>query len=101
MPSSTGVERKIRLVWEKVLGHSNFSNQDNFFEVGGHSLLILNVQEYFQQVFKQEIPLVDFYKYTSIQSLTQLLTRQDKENITEMVSRIRKRIGKRVRKELI
>lgn len=101
MPSANGIERKIRLVWEKVLGHSNFSNQDNFFEVGGHSLLILNVQEYFQQVFNRQIPLVDFYKYTSIQSLTHLFTQQDQENITDMVGQIRMRIRKRIRKELI
>ena len=39
LPNSSALERQLHRLWEQVLGHSNFNNQDNFFLLGGDSLL--------------------------------------------------------------
>jgi hypothetical protein len=90
------VERKVRHIWENILGSTNFGNQDNFFDIGGHSLLILNVQEAMRKLFNREIPLVEFYKYTTIAAQARLFG--DDAPQKEVIDRIRQRIQRRIQR---
>ncbi|MDG2080614.1 MAG: amino acid adenylation domain-containing protein [Bacteroidales bacterium] len=90
---SNNIESKVRLVWKRVLGHNNFGNDDNFFEVGGHSLLLLKLKEEFDISFDKVIPLVDYYRYTNIKSLAKRFTDMDENNTT--INDIRERIANR------
>ncbi len=89
----TGIEKKIRAIWENVLGNNNFDSEDNFFEVGGHSLLLLKIKEHFEKKFDKVIPLVDYYKYTNIKSLAKKFMEQ--EDNTNAIKEIRKRLVNR------
>ncbi len=91
--TATSTEQKISNIWKKVLGHSNFSVGDNFFDVGGHSLLIVEMKEIIEEVFHKNIALTDMYKYTSIKSLSKLF--MSSEENKSMVNNIRSRIAKR------
>jgi hypothetical protein len=42
-PPAPGMERIIAEIWQSVLGVEQVSADDNFFEIGGHSLLSLRV----------------------------------------------------------
>ncbi|MGB0521890.1 MAG: amino acid adenylation domain-containing protein [Flammeovirgaceae bacterium] len=44
-------------IWESVLGVNQVSVTDNFFEVGGHSLLAANVLSHIRETFQLEMPL--------------------------------------------
>ncbi len=86
----TDIERKIRTIWEKVLGNNNFDSEDNFFEVGGHSLLLLEMKEHFEMKFDKKIPLIDYYKYTNIKSLAKKFMEQ--EDSRDAINEIRGRL---------
>jgi amino acid adenylation domain-containing protein len=38
---ATGDARTLLAIWREVLGHDDFGPDDNFFQIGGHSLLVL------------------------------------------------------------
>ncbi len=92
----TGIEKKIRSIWEIVLGNNNFDSEDNFFEIGGHSLLLLKMKEHFDMKFDKVIPLVDYYKYTNIKSLAKKIN--EHEDNTNAIQEIRARLVNRKRK---
>ena len=41
---TTELERRLHEIWAEVLGHGEFGITDNFFAVGGHSLLVMQLQ---------------------------------------------------------
>ncbi len=73
------IESKIRSIWEKVLGHADFGLSDNFFDVGGHSLLLLQLKETIEKDLNKKISLTELYKHTNVRSMAQTFIRQWKE----------------------
>ena len=51
------VEAMLAGIWAEVLGMPQVGRNDNFFEVGGHSLAILQVQQKLQQALSIFLPL--------------------------------------------
>ncbi|MEJ9159403.1 acyl carrier protein [Paenibacillus graminis] len=60
-------------MWTKLLGIPVAGIQDNFFDIGGNSLLIVQMQGMIQQEFFQDIPMMDLFKYTSIEKISDYL----------------------------
>jgi amino acid adenylation domain-containing protein len=69
----TDLERRISEVWRQVLQVDEVSVDDNFFDIGGHSLLMVQVQRSLADVLRKEIQLVDLFKYPTISSLAKRL----------------------------
>jgi aspartate racemase len=67
------MEAAIATVWQQVLHVDTMSLDDNFFDLGGHSLLILQVRRELREVLGRNIPIVDFFTYPSIRALVQHL----------------------------
>jgi acyl carrier protein len=76
----TEAEHNIAEVWQEVLQLKSVGIFDNFFDVGGHSLLMVQVHDQLRERFKFEISLVDLFEYPSISSLAEHLSRQ--KNVT-------------------
>ncbi len=62
-------EEMIAEIWKVVLGTDNFKPDDNFYEVGGHSLLMVKVQNLIQEKLNLKVSVVDLFQYPNIQSL--------------------------------
>jgi len=62
-------ERVLAQIWEEVLGIEKFGPGDNFFDVGGHSLLIVRLQSLIKQRLGIEVSNLDLFQYASIRSL--------------------------------
>ncbi|MFC4121522.1 non-ribosomal peptide synthetase/type I polyketide synthase [Nonomuraea zeae] len=58
--------------WREALGSDAFGPGDNFFEVGGHSLLVLQVHERLRKRFS--LTVTDLFRYPTIASLTAYLS---------------------------
>ena len=71
--SSSEIEEHLLDVWKKVLGHSNFSVTDNFFDLGGHSLKIVEMQSLIVEKINVEIPLMTFFEYTTITEISKYI----------------------------
>ena len=70
-------ERAIARVWEEVLQlPGKVGMDDNFFEIGGHSLLVGRMQERLKDALGVEVPVVDLFLYPTVRSLAEHLAAQ-------------------------
>ena len=67
-PPANHFERVIANVWRQVL-QKEVSTQDNFFDLGGHSLLLAEVQSRLRDEADLEIPLVKLFEYPTVADL--------------------------------
>jgi hypothetical protein len=56
-------------VWSEVLKIEQVGQQDNFFDLGGHSLLLIRAHRLLEDRLQLAIPLVNLFKYPTIESL--------------------------------
>jgi acyl-coenzyme A synthetase/AMP-(fatty) acid ligase/acyl carrier protein len=63
------MEAAIAAVWMEVLQVSRVGRNDNFFDLGGHSLLIAQVQNRLQKKFGHLVPMIEFFQYTTVTAL--------------------------------
>lgn len=84
-------EQRLKEIWHGVLGHDHFGVLDNFFEVGGHSLLAAQVIARVRDDFDVSLPLGRFFSDPSIEALSQHLQQAEKEEkSTEDVATIQR-----------
>ena len=57
-----------------MLGHSDFGIRQPFFEVGGDSLLLINVRNKINQVLNKQVATTTLFEYPSIEALSDYLT---------------------------
>ncbi|MBE8964964.1 amino acid adenylation domain-containing protein [Nostocales cyanobacterium LEGE 12452] len=69
----TEVEKTIASVWRKALNLEKIGIHDNFFEIGGHSLLLITVHSQLQEILKVELSTLDLFRYPTINSLANYL----------------------------
>ncbi|HSF43042.1 MAG TPA: non-ribosomal peptide synthase/polyketide synthase [Thermoanaerobaculia bacterium] len=72
-PPRTGLEREIARVWREVLGVASVGVDDNFFDLGGHSLRLVEVQARLRRDLGREVSLVELFQYPTIGSLAVFL----------------------------
>jgi hypothetical protein len=69
---STGTERWLADTWCAVLRLERVGLDDNFFDIGGHSLLLAAVQRELAER-GHNLSIVTFFEYTTIQHLARYL----------------------------
>jgi amino acid adenylation domain-containing protein len=67
-PQSTA-ERRIARVWQEVLGIGSVGVEDNFFEVGGHSMLVARMQEALRAALDRDVSVVELFQYPTVGAL--------------------------------
>lgn len=70
---SNEVERTFAAEWKKILNLKNISVTDNFFDIGGNSLKVLEALASLRSIYPQ-ITLKIFYEYPTIESLANYIT---------------------------
>lgn len=77
---SSNLEELVSGVWKKVLRLDHVGLNDNFFDLGGDSLLIVAVHSRLQKTLGREIEVTDLFEFTTIRSLAQHLLRNAPED---------------------
>lgn len=72
------LERTMVDLWQELTGAVQISTQDNFFEIGGHSLMLLRLQGLIKKTLQKDVEVVDLLQYPTVSSLCQHLS-QDGE----------------------
>ena len=75
VPPRNALEKSIAAIWEQVLGLKQVGVHDNFFDLGGHSLLMAQVYDRVQKVVDKKISLLDLLEYPSISALARFLNK--------------------------
>jgi amino acid adenylation domain-containing protein len=80
------MERLIAAVWRDVLDIGEAGRNDNFFDLGGHSLLLLQVQAKLLEVLACEIPVVDLFRFPTVASLAAFLAPNEEDEDKDKVA---------------
>jgi acyl carrier protein len=68
------VEGVIRAVWRRVLGIAHPGAEENFFDLGGDSLMLLGAHADLERDLGRKIPLNALFEFSSIRELTVYLS---------------------------
>ncbi|MEA5560868.1 SDR family NAD(P)-dependent oxidoreductase [Planktothrix agardhii] len=71
---TTELEEQITLIWQAVLGLSSIGLTENFFELGGNSLLLIQVQQQIQDKLGYDLAIINFFRYPTIAALADFCT---------------------------
>ena len=75
----TDVESTIAKIWQEVLELEQVGVNDNFFDLGGDSLLMLRIQSKVQAALKKDIPLIELFEHATVRAMTEHFTRPPAE----------------------
>lgn len=72
-PPREGLEKKIAAIWSEVLSVSEPGATDSFFDLGGHSLRVAEVQVLLRERLSLTVPILTLFQHPTIQSLARHL----------------------------
>ena len=75
----TEIERAIASIWQDVLQIDRASLTDNFFDLGGQSLLMIRVHSKLKEQLAIDISLINMFRYPTIASLAQYLNQKNSQ----------------------
>ena len=83
------IERAIAQSWEEVLHVDAVGVTDNFFDLGGHSLLIFRLHNKLCEALGRELALMDLFTYPTVRSLAAFVQgdRPDRRAAEDVASR--------------
>ncbi|CAK0762499.1 glutamate-1-semialdehyde 2,1-aminomutase [Gammaproteobacteria bacterium] len=74
------VERRLVAIWRELLQRDAVGIDDNFFEIGGHSLMVLPLRERLLSEFSYPLSPVDLFRYPTVATLAQFLSASSMNN---------------------
>jgi acyl carrier protein len=67
------LESSIAEVWSETLGLQRVGRDDNFFDLGGHSILMIQLRNMLQERLQQNITMLDLFRHPTVSSLAAFL----------------------------
>ena len=71
-------EQIIAGIWRELLKIEQVGVRDNFFDLGGHSLLLVRMMNKLQESFNKELSVVDMFQRPTIKELAKFLTQEQR-----------------------
>jgi len=89
VPPQTELERVIAAIWQEVLNIEKVGLNDNFFDLGGHSLLLFKVHTRLEEALSRSVSMVDLFRYPTVSALADYLNRepQDRPKLKKSIDR--------------
>jgi acyl-coenzyme A synthetase/AMP-(fatty) acid ligase len=72
-PPASDIETLVSEVWAEILEVPRVGVHSNFFDLGGHSLLLIKVQRRLEERLNSRVAIVDLFKYTTVARLAKFL----------------------------
>ncbi len=79
------LERSIAALWSEALQLERVGLYDNFFDLGGHSLLLARIHSKVEQMSKYQVSLVDMFNYPTVHALASYLSRTETPKPTAQI----------------
>jgi amino acid adenylation domain-containing protein len=86
----TTVERTVAGIWQELLGVRKVGLHDNFFEMGGHSLLLAQLHHRLQATLHRNVPITALFQYPTLNALA--------KHLSESADHPPPKVGARVRR---
>jgi hypothetical protein len=84
-PPRTPLEEQVVEVWRSVLGVSEIGVHQNFFDLGGNSLLLYRVYSQLREI-RSDLQVVDLFRYTTVEQLAVYLGARVPQDSTELAT---------------
>lgn len=81
LPPETDLQRKIVKIFADVLRMDRVCIDDNFFDLGGHSLSLVRVHMQLQDLLNTKIPLLKLFEHSTVRKIAALFDK-DEEKVT-------------------
>ena len=93
MAPTTEVEGKLAAIWEDVLSLDRVGVNDNFFDLGGHSLAATRVVSQVIKQFQLELPLQSLFQSPTVAEMAAVITEHQgrlsgKEELERLLSEL-------------
>jgi hypothetical protein len=72
-PPEDDLQRQVAAIWADVLRAGSLGIDDNFFDLGGHSLLTMQVASRLGQMLGRPLPFTDLFRFPTIRGLARHL----------------------------
>jgi hypothetical protein len=73
VPAESRSELAIGTVWARMFGLERVSVEENFFDLGGHSLLLVKMHRRLQEVLGRQFSIVTLFEHPTVRSLARHL----------------------------
>jgi acyl carrier protein len=80
VPPRNEAEAIIVRIWREVLQRERIGVHDNFFDLGGHSLLLLQVHTRLGECFDRPISMLDLFQHPTVSALAGFLAGEQQED---------------------
>lgn len=99
LASATTMEDLVASIWRVVLKTKAVSLDDNFFDVGGTSLLLIAVRTGIQEQLDRQIPVIWMFEYTTIRALAKRLSEPVETPATQAPDKAPQMLQNRIQKQ--
>ena len=89
--NASDLELKVLEIWRDILGTDQFGLDDNFFDHGGHSLLVVDVMTRVRPLFEKQIKLIDLFRFPMVRKLVKHLSSESEASDTSVLSNAQSR----------
>lgn len=76
-----GIEAQLLVLWRRVLGRERIGRDENFFDLGGSSLRLIELQALIRTELGRGLDIVDLFRHPSIAALARRLAQLDSTKI--------------------
>jgi amino acid adenylation domain-containing protein len=77
MAPESDAERTIAEIWQDVLGLDEVGVDDNFFDVGGDSINVIQVHARLREAFSRDVSIIEIFQYPTVRLIAAYLTRTE------------------------
>jgi len=85
------LEQRIAGIWRHALNVDKVGREDNFFDLGGHSLLLAQVHGQLSHSLNKNLPLVKMLEHPTVSSLARFLSQEQIDSLSIQQSQDRAR----------
>lgn len=78
---STDTERAIAAIWQRVLGFEQIGIDDNFFDLGGDSLIAMRMVNHLKNELRMTISVVKLYQAVTVRALAEVLEQSEQHSL--------------------
>jgi acyl carrier protein len=82
VPPRDSMEEMIEEIWRDVFKRDRIGMHDNFFDLGGHSILAIHVLNRLRAKLDRELPMTDIFAFPTIRALAEHLDALDHVRVT-------------------
>ena len=95
----TEMEQQVAGIWRELFQVEQVGLHDNFFDLGGHSLLLLRAHRRLHEVLRREIPIVTLFQHPTVSALALYLSGDSEgpryDSVRERALKQRAALGRR------